>query len=110
MNKDKQTDADFALALSLQEQFENEAAVTVTKENTSETLSYPKSIVDASWEVVDPVPNIHQLFVDFDAMFFKSALVNSGVEVKWSHRMTLLSVLEATTHAYSVTYSRLLWL
>lgn len=92
MNDDKQEEADFALALSLQEQFENEAEVIVTKETTPNTLSYKQSIVDASWEIVDPVPNIHQLFVDFDVMFFKSTLVNSGVEVKWSHRMTLLSI------------------
>lgn len=92
MNDDNQAEADFALALSLQEQFENEAEVVVSKETMPNTHSYQRSIVDSSWEVVDPAPNIHQLFVDFDAMFFKSALVNSGVEVKWSHRMTLLSV------------------
>lgn len=44
-------------------------------------------IVDESLELSDPTPDIHQLFVKFNAMFFEGEL--GGCEVKWSPRMTL---------------------
>ncbi|KAJ4443499.1 hypothetical protein ANN_05171, partial [Periplaneta americana] len=44
------------------------------------------SIVDPSWEYIDPTPDIHALFVQFDIRFFWGKLKN--VEVRWSPRMT----------------------
>ncbi|CAB1416930.1 unnamed protein product [Pleuronectes platessa] len=47
----------------------------------------PLSIVDASWETLDPSPDVRAMFLDFNHTFFWGKL--SGVEVKWSPRMTL---------------------
>uniref|UniRef100_A0A672FB89 SprT-like N-terminal domain n=1 Tax=Salarias fasciatus TaxID=181472 RepID=A0A672FB89_SALFA len=47
----------------------------------------PLSIVDQSWEVLDPNPDVRALFLEFNQRFFWGKL--SGVEVKWSPRMTL---------------------
>ncbi|XP_028254226.1 sprT-like domain-containing protein Spartan [Parambassis ranga] len=47
----------------------------------------PLSIVDASWEMLDPSPDVRAMFLEFNDMFFWGKL--SGVEVKWSPRMTL---------------------
>lgn len=86
-------DLDFALALSLQDQFDQEEKLLRKKhEPPVEVLEKtydPKSIVDQHWELTDPNPNIHDLFVRFDAMFFDRVLTSSGVAVKWSNRMTL---------------------
>uniref|UniRef100_A0A3Q1K7C2 DNA-dependent metalloprotease SPRTN n=1 Tax=Anabas testudineus TaxID=64144 RepID=A0A3Q1K7C2_ANATE len=60
-------DDDFLLAIQLQEQ--------------------PLSIVDESWEMLDPSPDVRAMFLEFNDTFFWGKL--SGVEVKWSHRMTL---------------------
>ena len=76
---------DYAIALSLQE----EGTCKPTQPSFL-VNSDPKHIVDSSWEVVDPNPNIHDLFVKFDSMFFNNALTNGGVAVNWSsRRMTL---------------------
>eukprot|EP00058_Branchiostoma_floridae_P025194 XP_002610684.1 hypothetical protein BRAFLDRAFT_65890 [Branchiostoma floridae] len=72
-------DADLVLALQLQEQFDREMA-----ENSM-------SIVDESWELTDPNPNVHALFLEFNATFFWGKL--DCVEVKWSPRMTLCAGL-----------------
>ncbi|CAI9614830.1 unnamed protein product [Staurois parvus] len=45
------------------------------------------SIVDPTWELLDPSPDIHALFLQFNQMFFWGKLV--GVEVRWSPKMTL---------------------
>lgn len=47
----------------------------------------PLSIVDESWETLDPNPDVRAMFLEFNDMFFWGKL--SGVEVKWSPRMTL---------------------
>uniref|UniRef100_A0A8C9Y8B9 DNA-dependent metalloprotease SPRTN n=1 Tax=Sander lucioperca TaxID=283035 RepID=A0A8C9Y8B9_SANLU len=47
----------------------------------------PLSIVDASWETLDPSPDVRAMFLEFNDTFFWGKL--SGVEVKWSPRMTL---------------------
>ncbi|XP_061609888.1 DNA-dependent metalloprotease SPRTN isoform X1 [Phyllopteryx taeniolatus] len=87
-------DDDYALALQLQEQFDHEAndaeldggyggggpLVTWKPEK-------PLSIVDASWETLDPTPDVRAMFLEFNDRFFWAKL--SGVEVKWSPRMTL---------------------
>uniref|UniRef100_A0A668SAB3 SprT-like domain-containing protein n=1 Tax=Oreochromis aureus TaxID=47969 RepID=A0A668SAB3_OREAU len=67
-------DEDFLLAIRLQEQFDQE-------------YRRPLSIVDESWEMLDPSPDIRAMFLEFNDMFFWGKL--SGVEVKWSSRMTL---------------------
>uniref|UniRef100_A0A8D3DC73 SprT-like N-terminal domain n=1 Tax=Scophthalmus maximus TaxID=52904 RepID=A0A8D3DC73_SCOMX len=64
-------DEDFLLAIRLQEQ----------------PPERPLSIVDASWETLDPSPDVRGMFLQFNDMFFWGKLC--GVEVKWSPRMTL---------------------
>lgn len=44
------------------------------------------SVVDESWELIDPIPDIRQLFVQFNETYFDCKL--ACVEVKWSTRMT----------------------
>ena len=90
-------DFDLALALSLQEQFDKELQSDTDGPGPSRIVPFSeanprgpgRSVVDEHWELVDPTPNIHDLFVEFDAMFFRGALVGSGVEVNWSSRMSL---------------------
>ncbi len=101
-------DKDFILALRLQEQFDQE---TATAEWTDEDYpsskkrkidscglmdviccsqprpERPLSIVDESWEMLDPNPDVRAMFLQFNDKFFWGKL--SGVEVKWSPRMTL---------------------
>ncbi|ULT89242.1 hypothetical protein L3Y34_008014 [Caenorhabditis briggsae] len=43
------------------------------------------SLVDPSYELIDPCPDIHALFIQFDNRFFGGAL--ACCEVKWSPRM-----------------------
>ena len=87
-------DLDYALALSLQDQFDrgkkHQPQLHHLPLQTSTEKRYdPKSIVDKSWELTDPNPNIHNLFVQYDEMFFDGTLVSKGVAVSWSNRMTL---------------------
>ena len=79
-------DDDFALALQL--------SVDLAKKNEEndrnrEQLQNPTSIVDPVWELLDPLPDIHDLFVQFNIGYFDGML--GSVEVKWSasDRMTL---------------------
>lgn len=44
------------------------------------------SVVDKRWELIDPNPNIHELFLQFNDQFFYSKL--GSVYVEWSQRMT----------------------
>uniref|UniRef100_A0A3Q0RQD0 DNA-dependent metalloprotease SPRTN n=1 Tax=Amphilophus citrinellus TaxID=61819 RepID=A0A3Q0RQD0_AMPCI len=69
-------DEDFLLAIQLQEQFDHEYQP-----------ERPLSIVDESWEMLDPSPDVRAMFLEFNDMFFWGKLC--GVEVKWSPRMTL---------------------
>uniref|UniRef100_A0A3P9AL09 DNA-dependent metalloprotease SPRTN n=1 Tax=Esox lucius TaxID=8010 RepID=A0A3P9AL09_ESOLU len=105
-------DEDFLLAIQLQEQFNSECATTYTPtddsnsygqtnkkrkvEYNSSVIAYsrpfmapniPTSIVDESWETLDPSPDVRAMFLEFNDTFFWGKL--SGVEVKWSPRMTL---------------------
>lgn len=45
------------------------------------------SIVAPEWEDLDPTPDLHALFIQFNDRFFWGKL--SACEVKWSPRMTL---------------------
>ncbi|XP_033847146.1 DNA-dependent metalloprotease SPRTN [Periophthalmus magnuspinnatus] len=110
-------DADLLLAIELQEQFDNEYQTSLfpfdgcennpfeqsskkrkveTAGGGSDVVPYwkpkaqperPLSIVDESWETLDPNPDVRSMFLEFNDMFFWGKL--SGVEVKWSPRMTL---------------------
>uniref|UniRef100_A0A914HNZ3 SprT-like domain-containing protein n=1 Tax=Globodera rostochiensis TaxID=31243 RepID=A0A914HNZ3_GLORO len=46
------------------------------------------NLVDASYELVDPSPNIHELFVTFDHQFFWGTLNSNACIVEWSKTMT----------------------
>ena len=87
---------DLAVARSLQEQYNKESAhhlqsfpALQTKPRADKASHSGLSIVDKQLELVDPNPNIHQLFVEFDNTFFWGTLAASGVAVDWSVRMTL---------------------
>ncbi|CAG9858902.1 unnamed protein product [Phyllotreta striolata] len=84
---------DSSIARSLQEQFEKEIdeqqpnhnlVYSNTSSKTSDNTS--ASLTDPSWEVVDPTPDIHNLFVAFSERFFWNRL--GSVTVGWSKRMT----------------------
>jgi hypothetical protein len=85
---------DLALALALQE----EEALLSEDENFSRSLvlagtttAQPnndcKTIVDKSWDLIDPTPDLRALFVEFNQRYFWGAL--ESVEVRWSPRMSL---------------------
>ncbi|XP_026175187.1 DNA-dependent metalloprotease SPRTN [Mastacembelus armatus] len=110
-------DDDFLLAIQLQEQFDNEYETSLFASSGFQGNDFgqsnkkrkvevtggdgdvvpcwkpsiqperPLSIVDESWEVLDPSPDVRAMFLEFNDMFFWGKL--SGVEVKWSPRMTL---------------------
>ncbi|CAM4690638.1 unnamed protein product [Leuciscus chuanchicus] len=100
-------DEDFLLALRLQEQFDQETSAAgwsdedcpASKKRKIESsgvipFSQPSprperslSVVDESWETLDPSPDVRAMFLQFNDRFFWGKL--SGVEVKWSPRMTL---------------------
>ncbi|XP_006874227.1 PREDICTED: sprT-like domain-containing protein Spartan [Chrysochloris asiatica] len=73
-------DEDLVLAMQLQEEWDLQAA-------RHDRAQEPLSLVDASWELVDPTPDLQGLFVQFNDRFFWGQL--EAVEVKWSMRMTL---------------------
>lgn len=73
-------DEDLVLALQLQEEWNLQAS-------ERDRAQEPVSLVDASWELVDPTPDFQALFVQFNDRFFWGQL--EAVEVKWSMRMTL---------------------
>ncbi|KAM8817641.1 DNA-dependent metalloprotease SPRTN isoform 2-T2 [Rhynchonycteris naso] len=73
-------DEDLLLALRLQEEWNLPVS---ERPQTPE----PLSLVDESWELVDPTPDLQALFVQFNDRFFWGLL--EAVEVKWSRRMTL---------------------
>ncbi|XP_006751856.1 sprT-like domain-containing protein Spartan [Leptonychotes weddellii] len=73
-------DEDLVLALRLQEEWNLQGS-------ERDRAQAPLSLVDASWELVDPTPDLQALFVQFNDRFFWGQL--EAVEVKWSMRMTL---------------------
>lgn len=50
-------------------------------------------LLDQRLETEDPTPDIWEMFRDFDVRFFNGILVNRGVEVDWSSKMTLCAGL-----------------
>jgi len=94
---------DYALALRLQDEFDKENTIDV--DDMSECQLYMKNkpelknisnsasdghlatVIDNSWELIDPNPDARELFVEFNRKYFWDKL--NGVEVRWSTRMTL---------------------
>lgn len=83
---------DRELAMLLQQQFEQEVSTENPKtlvsnsKTHSTTKNTTKSLVDPSWEIIDPTPDIHVLFVAFNERFFWNKLLT--VCVSFSKRMT----------------------
>ncbi|KAF2898545.1 hypothetical protein ILUMI_07616 [Ignelater luminosus] len=80
---------DYQMALLLQQQFEHESNIdnpglnlVYTKKKSNDT----KSLTDPSWELIDPTPDIHMLFMAFNEKYFWNKLL--AVCVSWSKRMT----------------------
>ncbi|TKR87416.1 hypothetical protein L596_011817 [Steinernema carpocapsae] len=57
-----------------------------TQRSTSRKRNMDVGIVDPSWELIDPTPDIFAMFVQFDQRFFWNSL--GSCEIKWSKRMT----------------------
>lgn len=88
------------LALQLQELWETEdkeaaaaaAAAAVCAESSPDPSPLrPLSVVDEAWELLDPSPDVHGLFVQFNETLFWGRL--AAVEVSWSPRMTLYATV-----------------
>ncbi|XP_034256062.1 sprT-like domain-containing protein Spartan [Thrips palmi] len=86
-------DEDYQLALLLQNEFNDEDRPEMIQEqwNSKEVQKRnndkkTESLVDPQWEFIDPTPDIHVLFLQFNDRFFWGKL--HTVEVKWSNRMT----------------------
>lgn len=91
---------DFAFALQLQEQLNSEAfsndcvnddVFVVDNGGPSKNQTAGKSgssLCDSSWDLIDPSPDAWGLFIEFNRKYFWDKL--TGVELRWSKRMTLL--------------------
>lgn len=86
---------DLEYALSLQQDLDQEDAKRKSGNNnyavSSGELATPMSVVDDSWELIDPIPDVRQLFLQFNDVYFNGLL--ASVEVRWSPRMTLCAGL-----------------
>ncbi|RZC36129.1 SprT-like domain containing protein [Asbolus verrucosus] len=83
--------SDYELARLLQEQYEQEEAserpsTSLVYDCPKKQLNSSKSLTDPSWELADPTPDIHTLFLAFNQRFFWNKLL--AVCVSWSKRMT----------------------
>ena len=88
-------EASLDLARKLQQQFESEAANPEmasflppeyrTPSKSSGDLGKGLSCVSAEWETIDPTPDLHALFIEFNQTFFWGKLLMC--EVRWSPRM-----------------------
>ncbi|KAF6207489.1 hypothetical protein GE061_015935 [Apolygus lucorum] len=82
---------DFELAKKLQEdeykaaKRDHTSKKISSKGSAKENIEQPSSLIDPTWELIDPNPNIHSLFIAFDKKYFWNTL--GAVEVKWSPRM-----------------------
>ena len=80
-------DEDYAFALQLSEYASNQD--NNNDQARSQALAVakkPLSVIDPSWELIDPVPDIRELFMQFNDAYFDGKV--ASVEVKWSPRMT----------------------
>ncbi|XP_044742227.1 DNA-dependent metalloprotease SPRTN-like [Chrysoperla carnea] len=84
--------ADYILALRLQQQLEMEEnstpipCISEKEKYNNKNNKNKENLIDPSWELIDPTPNIFTLFIQFDKRFFYNKL--NAVIVKWSKRMT----------------------
>ncbi|KYN31805.1 hypothetical protein ALC56_13944 [Trachymyrmex septentrionalis] len=76
---------DFHVAFDTHEKL-NCLGMTENAVSLNKKKIYIKSLVDQALELIDPTPNIHTMFIQFNARFFWNGL--ASVEVKWSNRMT----------------------
>ncbi|OCT94371.1 hypothetical protein XELAEV_18012042mg [Xenopus laevis] len=67
----------------------------------SNPISEELSIVDPQWEVLDPKPDIHALYKEFNVKFFKGKLPE--VDLKWSNRISETSGLTAMYSTGKIT-------
>jgi hypothetical protein len=70
-------DQSYLLALKLHEELNR---------STFKSGNKHMKIIDQRWELIDPTPDHHQLFNQFNLQFFYEKL--SSVFVEWSQRMT----------------------
>ncbi|XP_067840195.1 DNA-dependent metalloprotease SPRTN [Heptranchias perlo] len=84
-------EGDLLLAMQLQAAWESEVdaagALALECPRPADHPAMPLSVVDESWELIDPNPDLRALFLQFNDMYFWGRL--AGVEVRWSPRMTL---------------------
>ncbi|KAI1280342.1 DNA-dependent metalloprotease SPRTN [Halotydeus destructor] len=52
-------------------------------------IDWSRSVIDPCLEIEDPVPDIWDLYRQYDEHFFNGVLVKNGVQLSWSPRMTL---------------------
>jgi len=85
-------EASLELARRLQQEFETESAnvemapfLPPEFRTPSKSSSKPVSCISAEWETIDPTPDLHALFLEFNQTFFWGKLVMC--EVRWSPRM-----------------------
>jgi len=106
---EESTADDYAVALQLQEHLnsensrprlgldeDDELKVDFFAANKPELRSFSNApasnerhstVIDNSWELIDPNPDARDLFVEFNQKYFWDKL--TGVEIRWSTRMTL---------------------
>lgn len=72
------------------------------KQSDSKQLIEMSSVVDESLELLDPTPDIQQLFLEFDQSYFWGELSNHCVVWEWSSRMTVYVTLYVGTE-YTLT-------
>lgn len=101
---DSSADLDFILALQIQMQADEEDERKETKKDVKiiddfdikptnkDVISQPSprtssSISDPDWELIDPCPDVHSMFIEFDRKYFWSRLGSCRLE--WSKRMTI---------------------
>lgn len=95
---EEEEEEDFVLALQLQELWEAEdkeeeekkKAAACPEASADPSLLRSLSVVDEAWELLDPSPDVHGLFVHFNQALFWGRL--AAVEVSWSPRMTLYAI------------------
>ena len=93
--KNQDDDASLTLARKLQQEFENESANVEMAPflppeyrppvKNSRSGGKPISCVSEEWETIDPTPDLHALFLEFNQTFFWGKLLMC--EVRWSPRM-----------------------
>lgn len=67
----------------------NEISQQIKRQRCQDVLT--ESVVDHTWETLDPNPDIHGLFLAFNRQYFSGTL--DAVVVQWSKRMTVCAGL-----------------